>query len=177
MRRWRATLDRGKMGEITESKRKADACKKHSQRLKKYLQERMPSQVVEAIWNVTAAQLSPDPVRSAVLECICTGRVVDAISTLLHARLQRRSALAVVGVMTISRLLSTSTSQHATGAGGAAPSRGQSKRTGSCSMPSGSRWSTLQYRSAQIGSHRLGPRRACHRASDVRLDETGGEEQ
>ena len=29
---------------------------------------------------------------------ICTGRVVDAISTLLHARLQRRSALAVVGV-------------------------------------------------------------------------------
>ena len=29
----------------------------------------MPSQVVEAIWNVTAAQLSPDPVRSAVMEC------------------------------------------------------------------------------------------------------------
>ena len=29
----------------------------------------MPSQVVEAIWNVTAAQLSPDPVRTAVMEC------------------------------------------------------------------------------------------------------------
>ena len=69
MRRWRATLDRGKMGEITVGKRKADACKKHSQRLKKYLQERMPSQVVEAIWNVTASQLSPDPVRVAVMEC------------------------------------------------------------------------------------------------------------
>ena len=30
MRRWRATLNRGKMGEITVGKRKADACKKHS---------------------------------------------------------------------------------------------------------------------------------------------------
>ena len=69
MRRWRATLERGKMGEITVGKRKTDACKKHSQRLKKCLQERMPSRVVEAIWNVTAAQLSPDPVRIAVMEC------------------------------------------------------------------------------------------------------------
>ena len=69
MRRWRATLERGKMGEITVGKRKTDACKKHSQRLKKCLRERMPSRVVEAIWNVTAAQLSPDPVRSAVMEC------------------------------------------------------------------------------------------------------------
>ena len=69
MRRWRATLDRGKMGEITVGKRKTDACKKHSQRLKKCLRERMPSRVVEAIWNVTAAQLSPDPVRIAVMEC------------------------------------------------------------------------------------------------------------
>ena len=69
MRRWRATLERGKMGEITVGKRKTDACKKHSQRLKKCLRERMPSRVVEAIWNVTAAQLSPDPVRIAVMEC------------------------------------------------------------------------------------------------------------
>ena len=55
---------------------------------------------------------------------------------------------------TTSRLLSTSTSQHATGAGGAAPSRGQSKRTGSCSMPSGSRWSTLPLRSDRQSSAR-----------------------
>ena len=40
MRRWRALLVGGKMGEITVGKRKADACKKHSQRLNKYLHER-----------------------------------------------------------------------------------------------------------------------------------------
>ena len=65
MRRWRALLVGGKMGEITVGKRKADACKKHSQRLNKYLHENIPSRVVEDIWNVTAAQLSPDPVRVA----------------------------------------------------------------------------------------------------------------
>ena len=53
MRRWRALLVGGKMGEITVGKRKADACKKHSQRLNKYLHENIPSRVVEDIWNVT----------------------------------------------------------------------------------------------------------------------------
>ena len=65
MRRWRALLVGSKMGEITVGKRKADACKKHSQRLNKYLHKNIPSRVVEDIWNVTAAQLSPDPVRVA----------------------------------------------------------------------------------------------------------------
>ena len=62
MRRWRALLVGGKMGEITVGKRKA-------QRLNKYLHENIPSRVVEDIWNVTAAQLSPDPVRVAVMDC------------------------------------------------------------------------------------------------------------
>ena len=69
MRRWRATLDHSKKSEVALGKRKADACKKHSQRLNKYLHENIPSRVVEDIWNVTAAQLSPDPVRVAVMDC------------------------------------------------------------------------------------------------------------
>ena len=88
MRRWRATLDRGKMGEITESKRKADACKKHSKRLNKYLYENIPSRVVEDIWNVTAAQLSPDPVRVAVMDC--TDPDESKRSAALKARMERR---------------------------------------------------------------------------------------
>ena len=61
---------------------------KHSQRLKKCLQERMPSRVVEAIWNVTAAQLSPDPVRIAVMECTDSDDSKRAAA--LKARMQRR---------------------------------------------------------------------------------------
>ena len=88
MRRWRATLDRGKMGEITVGKRKADACKKHSQRLNKYLHENIPSRVVEDIWNVTAAQLSPDPVRVAVMDC--TDPDESKRSAALKARMEQR---------------------------------------------------------------------------------------
>ena len=69
MRRWRATLDRGKKSEVTVGKRKADTCKMHFSRLKSDLRERMPSQLVEAICNVTAEQLSPERVRTAVMEC------------------------------------------------------------------------------------------------------------
>ena len=69
MRRWRATLDHSKKSEVTLGKRKADACNKHFSRLKSYLQERLPSQLVEAICNVTAEQLSPERVRTAVMEC------------------------------------------------------------------------------------------------------------
>ena len=69
MRRWRATLDRGKKSEVTVGKRKADACRKHFSRLRSDLHERLPPQIVEAICNVTAEQLSPDPVRIAVIEC------------------------------------------------------------------------------------------------------------
>jgi len=88
MRRWRATLDGGKMGEITVGTRKADACKKYSQRLKTYLREKMPSPVVEAIWNVTAEQLSPDHVRTAVMEC--TDPDDSKRAAALKARMQRR---------------------------------------------------------------------------------------
>ena len=69
MRRWRATLDHSKKSEVALGKRKADACNKHFSRLKSYLQERLPSQLVEAICNVTAEQLSPERVRTAVMEC------------------------------------------------------------------------------------------------------------
>ena len=88
MRRWRALLVGGKMGEITVGKRKADACKKHSQRLNKYLHENIPSRVVEDIWNVTAAQLSPDPVRVAVMDC--TDPDESKRSAALKARMERR---------------------------------------------------------------------------------------
>ncbi|EOD27578.1 hypothetical protein EMIHUDRAFT_235576 [Emiliania huxleyi CCMP1516] len=64
MRRWRATLDHSKKSEVTVGTRKADACKKHFSRLKSDLQERMPSQLVEAICNVTAEQLSPERSRA-----------------------------------------------------------------------------------------------------------------
>mgnify|MGYP006903376473 CR=1 FL=1 len=77
------------MGEITVGKRKADAwCKKHSQRLNKYLHENIPSRVVEDIWNVTAAQLSPDPVRVAVMDC--TDPDESKRSAALKARMERR---------------------------------------------------------------------------------------
>ncbi|EOD07056.1 hypothetical protein EMIHUDRAFT_350756 [Emiliania huxleyi CCMP1516] len=88
MRRWRALLVGSKMGEITVGKRKADACKKHSQRLNKYLHENIPSRVVEDIWNVTAAQLSPDPVRVAVMDC--TDPDESQRSAALKARMGRR---------------------------------------------------------------------------------------
>ena len=88
MRRWRALLVGSKMGEITVGKRKADACKKHSQRLNKYLHENIPSRVVEDIWNVTAAQLSPDPVRVAVMDC--TDPDESKRSAALKARMERR---------------------------------------------------------------------------------------
>ena len=65
LRRWRATLDHSKKSEVTVGTRKADACKMHFSRLKKYLRERMPPQLLEAICNVTPEQLSPDPVRTA----------------------------------------------------------------------------------------------------------------
>ena len=65
MRRWRATLDHSKKSEVALGKRKADACNKHFSRLKSYLQERLPSQLVEAICNVTAelSALSPCELR------------------------------------------------------------------------------------------------------------------
>ena len=100
------------------------------------LRARMPSQH-EAICNVTAEQLSPERVRIAVMECTDSDDSKRAAA--LKARMQRRGdGLATTQPLrtTTSQLLSTSTSQHATGAGGAAPSRGRSKRTGSCSTPS-----------------------------------------
>ena len=48
----------------------------------------MPSRVVEDIWNVTAAQLSPDPVRVAVMEC--TDPDESKRSAALKARMERR---------------------------------------------------------------------------------------
>jgi len=164
MRRWRATLDRGKMGEKdhrrqTQSRR----VQKALVRLKKYLQERMPSQVVEAIWNVTAAQLSPDPVRSAVMEC------TDPDNSKRAAALKARTTGAEMASttrpvqMTISRLLSTSTSQHATGAGG--QHRAVDRARGPAAAPCLLALAGRPYRSVQIGGHRLRPRRACHRAS------------
>ena len=88
MRRWRATLDHSKKSEVALGKRKADACKKHSQRLNKYLHENIPSRVVEDIWNVTAAQLSPDPVRVAVMDC--TDPDESKRSAALKARMEER---------------------------------------------------------------------------------------
>ena len=151
----RATLDLGNKSEVTVGKRKADTCKKHFSRLRSDLRERMPSQLVEAICNVTAEQLSPERVRTAVMEC--TDPDESKRSAALKARMKQRGDGvddSPADTRTTSRLLSTSTSQHATGAGGAAPSRGRSKRTGSCSMPSGSRWSTLPLRSERRSSAR-----------------------
>jgi len=88
LRRWRATLDHSKKSEVTVGTRKADACKMHFSRLKKYLRERMPSQLVEAICNVTAKQLSPDPVRTAVMEC--TDPDESKRSAALKARMEQR---------------------------------------------------------------------------------------
>ena len=48
----------------------------------------MPSQLVEAICNVTAEQLSPDPVRTAVMEC--TDPDESKRSAALKARMEQR---------------------------------------------------------------------------------------
>ena len=88
MRRWRATLDRGKKSEVTVGKRKADTCKMHFSRLKSDLHVRMPSQLVEAICNVTAEQLSPERVRTAVMEC--TDPDESKRSAALKARMEQR---------------------------------------------------------------------------------------
>ena len=88
MRRWRATLDHSKKSEVALGKRKADACNKHFSRLKSYLQERLPSQLVEAICNVTAEQLSPERVRTAVMEC--TDPDESKRSAALKARMEER---------------------------------------------------------------------------------------
>ena len=88
MRRWRATLDRSKKSEVTVGKRKADTCKMHFSRLKSDLRERMPSQLVEAICNVTAEQLSPERVRTAVMEC--TDPDESKRSAALKARMEER---------------------------------------------------------------------------------------
>jgi len=162
MRRWRATLDRGKMGEITVGKRKADACKKHSHGSRST--ERMPSQVVEAIWNVTAAQLSPDPVRSAVMECTDPDNSKRAAA--LKARTYRRGDGVDDSAGTdddisaaINQYLSTCDRSRR---GSTEPWTEQEDRVSApCLLALAGR----PYRSAQIGSHRLGPRRACHRAS------------
>jgi len=71
MRRRRAALDHSKKSEVTVGTRKADACKMHFSRLKMHFSrlKRMPSQLVKAICNVTAEQLSPERVRTAVMEC------------------------------------------------------------------------------------------------------------
>ena len=53
-----------------------------------YLQERLPSQLVEAICNVTAEQLSPEPVRTAVMEC--TDPDESKRSAALKARMEQR---------------------------------------------------------------------------------------
>ena len=42
MRRWRATLDRGRKSAVTVGKRKADACRKHFSRLRSDLHEHLP---------------------------------------------------------------------------------------------------------------------------------------
>ena len=88
MRRWRATLDHSKKSEVALGKRKADACNKHFSRLKSYLQQRLPSQLVEAICNLTAEQLSPEPVRTAVMEC--TDPDESKRSAALKARMEQR---------------------------------------------------------------------------------------
>ena len=84
----RATLDLGNKSEVTVGKRKADACNKHFSRLKSDLRERMPSQLVEAICNVTAEQLSPERVRTAVMEC--TDPDESKRSAALKARMEER---------------------------------------------------------------------------------------
>jgi len=128
MRRWRATLDRGRKSEVTVGKRKAHACKMHFSRLRSDLHERLPPQIVEAICNVTAEELSPDPVRIAVMEC------TDPDDSKRAAALKARMDRCGDGVDdpavadTTSQLQSTCASQHATRAGGAAPSRGRSKK-------------------------------------------------
>ena len=88
MRRWRATLDHTKKSEVAVGTRKADACKMHFSRLKSDLRERMPSQLVEAICNVTAEQLSPERVRTAVMEC--TDPDESKRSAALKARIEER---------------------------------------------------------------------------------------
>ena len=88
MRRWRATLDLGNKSEVTVGKRKADTCKKHFSRLRSDLRERLPSQLVEAICNVTAEQLSPERVRTAVMEC--TDPDESKRSAALKARMEQR---------------------------------------------------------------------------------------
>ena len=88
MRRWRATLDLGNKSEVTVGKRKADTCKKHFSRLRSDLRERLPSQLVEAICNVTAEQLSPERVRTAVMEC--TDPDESKRSAALKARMEER---------------------------------------------------------------------------------------
>ena len=52
------------------------------------MQERLPSQLVEAICNVTAEQLSPEPVRTAVMEC--TDPDESKRSAALKARMEQR---------------------------------------------------------------------------------------
>ena len=75
--------DSGETGEAS-----SDLSGQESLRLKSDLQEHLPSQLVEAICNVTAEQLSPERVRTAVMEC--TDPDESKRSAALKARMEER---------------------------------------------------------------------------------------